>query len=196
MNEKKNSLYYIFNKELRSGEPSKINIYLELISLINYAIESKSIKSYKGEVYRATIINNDIINNKLIEGKTVSNLAFWSSSKNRKSAEKFLAKPNRNVFFIIETNENNIDIDIENISEFKNEKEVLFIPYSKFIVVNKTKKMLNSENKEFYEIKLKSLDDAHERNKIKIVSFSGKQLKKLRELSFKKKIFIEENNKI
>ena len=196
MNEKKNSLYYIFNKELRSGEPSKINIYLELISLINYAIESKSIKSYKGEVYRATIINNDIINNKLIEGKTVSNLAFWSSSKNRKSAEKFLAKPNRNVFFIIETNENNIDIDIENISEFKNEKEVLFIPYSKFIVVNKTKKMLNSENKEFYEIKLKSLDDAHERNKIKIVSFSGKQIKKLRELPFKKKIFIEKNNKI
>jgi len=196
MNEKKNSLYYIFNKELRSGEPSKINIYLELISLINYAIESKSIKSYKGEVYRATIINNDIINNKLIEGKTVSNLAFWSSSKNRKSAEKFLAKPNRNVFFIIETNENNIDIDIENISEFKNEKEVLFIPYSKFIVVNKTKKMLNSENKEFYEIKLKSLDDAHERNKIKIVSFSGKQLKKLHEMPFKKKIFIEENNKI
>ena len=196
MNEKKNSLYYIFNKELRSGEPSKINIYLELISLINYAIESKSIKSYKGEVYRATIINNDIINNKLIEGKTVSNLAFWSSSKNRKSAEKFLAKPNRNVFFIIETNENNIDIDIENISEFKNEKEVLFIPYSKFIVVNKTKKMLNSENKEFYEIKLKSLDDAHERNKIKIVSFSGKQIKKLHELPFKKNIFIEENNKI
>ena len=183
MNEKKNSLYYIINKELRSGEPSKINKYLELISIINYAIETKAIKSYKGQLYRATIINDDIINNKLIEGKTVANLSFWSSSKSRKSAEKFLSQQNRNVFFIIETNENNIDIDVENISEFKNEKEVLFIPYSKFIVVNKTKKIFNSGNKEFYEIKLKSLDDGNERNKIKIVSFSGKQMKKIHELN-------------
>ena len=188
---KKNSLYYIINKELRSGEPSKINKYLELISLINYAIETKAIKSYKGQLYRATIINDDIINNKLIEGKTVANLSFWSSSKSRKSAEKFLSQQNRNVFFIIETNENNIDIDVENISEFKNEKEVLFIPYSKFIVVNKTKKIFNSGNKEFYEIKLKSVDDQHERNKIKIVSYSGKQMKKLNELYLIKK----KNNK-
>ena len=187
-NEKKFSFYYILNKELRTGDSSKINKYMELISIINEAIEQKAIKSYKGQLYRATIIEDKIINNILIIDKKISNLQFFSTTKIRKKAEDFLSQPNKNVLFIIETNEKNIDIDSENISEFKNEKEVLFIPYSKFLVEDKKKILFKDKNgntKEIYEIKLKALDDKHERNNIKFFNLSGKQLLKLNEIEEK-----------
>jgi len=181
-----NNFYYFLNKELRSGDSKKINKYIELISIINTALEEKAIKSYKGELYRGTFIQNDILNNILIEGKTIINLAFMSTSKSRKQAEKFLT-PKKNVLFIIETNENNIDIDSEYISRFQNEREVLFIPYSKFLVIKKQKiifKFKDGRNKEIYEIKLKGIDDSHERKKIKKFSFSGEQLKIMYEKGF------------
>lgn len=181
-----NNFYYFLNKELRSGDSKKINKYIELISIINTALEEKAIKSYKGELYRGTFIQNDILDNILIEGKTIINLAFMSTSKSRKQAEKFLT-PKKNVLFIIETNENNIDIDSEYISRFQNEREVLFIPYSKFLVIKKQKiifKFKDGNNKEIYEIKLKGIDDSHERKKIKKFSLSGEQIKIMYEKGF------------
>lgn len=172
---KGDSFYYILNKELKNKDSSKANKYLELISLINTAIEQKAIKSFKGKVYRGTYIQNEIINNILIEGKIVANLAFFSTSKDKGIAKKFLSRPKNNVYFKIETNENNIDIDLEHISYFKNEKEVLFIPYSKFLVEKKKKKLFtqNRNEKEFYKIKLKGLDNNHERNNIRKTFDSG-----------------------
>ena len=178
--EKKNSFYYILNKELRSGDSKKTHKYLELVSIINTALEKKSIKSYKGELYRATYIQNDIINKILVEGKIVINFAFMSSTKSRKVAEKFLSQPNKNVLFIIETNENNIDIELECISQYQNEKEVLFIPYSKFSVIKNEKKnfMIEKGNiKEIYEITLKGLDFNHERKNIIKCPFSEEIIK-------------------
>ena len=192
--EKTNSFYYLLNKELRSGDSKKINKYIELISIINTSLEEKAIKSYKGILYRGTFIQNDILNNILIEGKTIINMAFMSTSKSRKQAEKFLT-PNKNVLFIIETNENNIDIDSENISKFRNEREVLFIPYSKFLVIKKQKvifKFKDGSNKEIYEIKLKGLDDSHERKKIKKFSLSGEQLKIMFEKGFEEQQKMQE----
>ena len=47
----------------------------------------------------------------------------------------------KNILFIIKTKENNIDIDLEQISKY-NEEEVLFLPYSKFLVKKKAKQYL------------------------------------------------------
>lgn len=168
-NEEKNSFYYILNKELRSGVSNKTHKYLEIVSIFNTALEQKAIKSYKGEVYRGTYIKNDIIDKILVEGKIVINFAFMSSTKSRKVAEQFLSQQNKNVLFIIETNGNNIDIELECISHYQNEKEVLFVPYSKFSVIKNEKKNFitkKGNNKEIYEITLKGLDADHERKNI------------------------------
>lgn len=103
---------------------------------------------------------------KIIEGKTLTNLSFWSASKERKIAENYLADPFRNIIFNISSVKCNIDM--EEMSKFNNEKEVLFLPYSKFLIKSKEKKIL--KNKEVYEVQLEGLDDENERKDIK--SFS------------------------
>ena len=54
--------------------------------------------------------------------------------------------------FIIETKGKNIDIDVEQISNMENEEEVLFLPYSRFLIKSKEKKVF--KNKEIYEVQL------------------------------------------
>lgn len=82
------------------------------------------------------------IQEKIITGKVLTNLSFWSATKNRKVAENFLAGKEKNILFIIETKGKNIDIDKEQISKFANEEEVLFLPYSKFLIKGKKKSYL------------------------------------------------------
>ena len=153
------SLYFIMNRDLRSGNTSKIEKYIGIISILNKYIENNYIKSFEGELFRGTFMPIDYIENKIVEGKSLTNLSFWSASKSRQVAEKFL----KNILFIINTKKNNIDIDEEKISKF-NEKEVLFLPYSKFLVISKKKKIF--KNTVIYEVKLKGLDDEHERGNI------------------------------
>ncbi len=160
----KNSFYYIMNKDLRSGDPSIYEKYLNLISAFNISLEEKILKSYSGEVYRATVLDKDFIENKIIVGKSLTNVCFWSSSKCRNIAENFLAGPNKNILFWIKSKGNNIDIDSEKLYFF-DEKEVLFIPFSKFLITSKEKKMY--KNKEIYEVKLEELDTIDKREKIK-----------------------------
>ena len=79
---------------------------------------------------------------KLIPGIKMVNTTFWSTSKDFKVAENFMIKQNfRNAFIICKTIKNNIDIDVEKLNPF-NEKEVLFLPFTEFIVEN-----INSEIK-------------------------------------------------
>ena len=133
---KNRSFYYIMNRDLRSGNPSKIEKYIEIISILNEAIENKYVKSFEGELFRGTSMPIDFIENKIVEDKVLTNLSFWSASKSREVAESFLK--GKNILFIIKTKKNNIDIDEEKISKF-NEKEVLFLPYSKFLIKGKKK---------------------------------------------------------
>ena len=136
--------------------------------MINLAIEKGEIKCYEGNLFRATKLQIDFIETKIIVGKTLTNLSFWSSSKSKEKAEQFLADPYRNILFKIKTKGNNIDIHKEGISHF-NEKEVLFLPYSKFLIKSKDKKCFL--NKEIYEVELEGLDNEHERGNIKSFSF-------------------------
>ena len=174
LDEGKNSFYYIMNKDLRSGDSSKIQKYLDIIANMNDIVEKGFAKSFKGEVYRGTKIPKDFIDNKIVKDKVLTNLSFWSSSKSLKIAEKFLKGGNKNILFIINTKGKNIDIDLEHISKFENEKEVLFLPYSKFLIKSKIKKIFN--NKEIYEVKLEGLDDEHERGNINLVPASREEI--------------------
>ena len=165
-----NSFYYLMNKDLRSGDPLKIRKYFPLISAFNLALENKIIKSYEGEVFRATHLEKDYIENHIIEGKVISNLCFISTSKLREKAKSFLEEYKRNVLFLIKIKHKNIDIDREYIY-FNDEKEVLFLPYSKFKIESKEKKIY--KNKEIYEVKLEALDDIHERENIKSIKIES-----------------------
>ena len=167
------------NKDLRSGDSSKIEKYLELINLMNYFVENEFIKSFNGELFRGTKIKVDFIEEKIIVGKVLTNLSFWSASKSRKIAEKFLI--GKNILFLIKTKKNNIDIDIEQISKFGNEQEVLFLPYSKFLVKSRTKKLFNGN--EIYEVELEGIDDSHERKNIKSKSINQEELFTLMEVA-------------
>ena len=146
--EEEKSFYYIMNRDLRSGNPSKIQKFIKLIFAFNSAVKNKLLKSYEGELFRGTRISNDFIDKKIIPGKILINLCFWSASKKRTIAENFL----KNTLFIIQTKGKNVDIDLEDISQ-NDEKEVLFLPYSKFLIKSKEKKIFR--NKEIFEVKLK-----------------------------------------
>ena len=78
----------------------------------------------------------------------------------------------KNILFLIKTKEYNIDIDLEQLY-FYDEKEVLFLPYSKFLVKNKEKKI--HKNKEIYEVKLEGLDKKNERGNIKSLNLSQEE---------------------
>jgi len=153
----KSSLYFLMNKDLRQGIASKAEKYFEIISMIHKSFETNEIKSFKGKLYRAAAMKTDIIEKKLIVGKALTNLSFWSASQNPQIAYNYLKDPFRNILFIIETEKNNIDIDGEKISNFENEREVLFLPYSKFMIKSKEEKLF--QGKKIYEVNIIGLDD-------------------------------------
>ena len=113
----------------------------------------------------------DFIDKKIIKGKILTNLSFWSASKSLEIANQFLK--GKNILFVIKTKKNNIDIDLLRISKFEKEKEVLFLPFSKFLVKDKKKKIFN--NSEIYEVKLEGIDDEHERGNINSVPVSSEE---------------------
>lgn len=84
-----------------------------------------------------------------------------STSKAYKVAKQFLMNQNfKNAFLIIDTKNKNIDI--EDLSFYGNEKEVLFIPFSQFEIMEIKK--TNTFDKLVYEIKLKELDEENQCN--------------------------------
>ena len=98
----------------------------------------------------------------------MTNLWFWSASKKKTIAENFL----KNTLFIIQTKGRNIDIDLEDISQ-SDEKEVLFLPYSKFLIKSKEKKIF--KNKEIFEIKIEDLYDKDERKNIEKFNINSEE---------------------
>ena len=131
--ESNKSLYRIINDDLRSRDPYKIYQYIDILALINQLIEEKGLYNFKGIVYRATKLDENLIL-KLIPGAKMVNTTFWSTSKDFNVAEQFMINHNwRNTFIICKTSKNNIDIDSEKLNPF-NEKEVLFTPFTEFLV--------------------------------------------------------------
>ena len=148
------SFYDIMNTDLKSGNPKKICRYLELISFLNQLIKNKEICSFSGTVYRGTFLNTNLIK-ELKPGKRIVNTTFMSTSKVYKVAKQFLMNQDyKNAFLIIDAKNKNVDI--EDLSFYGNEKEVLFMPFSQFEIMELKK--TNTFDKLVYEIKLKELD--------------------------------------
>jgi hypothetical protein len=132
-NESQKSFYRIVNDDFRSRDPYKIYRYISIVGLINKFIEDKNLGSFFGNVYRATKLDENLIL-KLVPGAKMVNTTFWSTSKDFKVPETFMINHNfRNSFIICKNAKTNIDIDYEKSNPF-NEKEVLFLPFTEFMV--------------------------------------------------------------
>ena len=127
------SFYRIINEDLRTRDPRKIYRCINILALINAIIKGGWLTIFEGKVYRATKLDEKLIM-KLNPGAKMVNTSFWSTSKDFKVAEKFMIEQNfRNSIIICKATKNNIDIDFEQLNPF-NEKEVLFLPFTEFIV--------------------------------------------------------------
>ena len=162
------NFYSEINKDLREN---KNNIYLPYIKALYEGIKLKSLSlSSNNILYRgANLLNKEIERIKQYLNKKIEDLpssivfsrAFLSFSKEKKIAENFLNNNNNKnmckVLFILEKDDN-IDYnlgthtDIEKISYFPNEREVLFLPFSSFEIKEIKEKVINNEK--LYEIKL------------------------------------------
>ena len=163
------NFYKNLNKDLGVN---KIENYKTFIKVIYKGLKLKSFPLAINKIlYRGSKISNnevDKIKNHLINkkhdlpGSIVYSRSFLSFSKERNIAEKFLKGPVNNdnlnkVLYIVE-NDNELDYnlathgDIENISFYPNEKEVLFFPFSSFEI--KSINTININNENIYEIKL------------------------------------------
>ena len=144
--ESEKSFYKMINDDLRTRNPFKIYRNICLLTFVYELMENEELASYKEKkeekkVYRATKLDEKLIG-KLRPGVKMVNTCFWSTSKDFKLAERLMKNQEwRNSYIICKTNKNNIDIDYEKINPF-NEKEVLFLPFTEFIV-----KSISSEKK-------------------------------------------------
>jgi len=157
------------NQDLGLNKKEK---YLSFIKILYEGVKLKSLPlSNDNILYRGSKISNEEINkiknylNNKIEGlpsSIVFSKSFLSFSKDKNIAEKFLKYENKNnnlskVLFILEKDDNlgyNLSThgDIEKISFFPNEREVLFFPFSSFEIKNI--KEINIGKEKVYEINL------------------------------------------
>ena len=173
------------NKDLRMN---KIDIYKSYIKALYDGVRLRSLPlSNEKILYRVGNLSNDEINKikKYIKNKIEglpSSIAFSKSflsfSKDENEAKKYLEYTDKNLpkvlFRLINDNNEGYNLsthgDIEKISYYPNEKEVLFFPFSSFEI--KDIQNINIENEKGYEIILlylgKYLKDIENDKNIKI----------------------------
>ena len=144
--------YYDINKELRGNAKDK---YLSSIKVLYESIKLKSLPLASNNIlYRGSLISDEetkkikeYLNKKIhdLPGAIVFTKTFFTFSKDKKIAEKYIKKENKDenlkkVLYILEKDDK-IDYslsthsDIENISIYPYEKEVLFFPFSSFEII-------------------------------------------------------------
>ena len=169
-NNNNNNFYSKINKDLRENTKDK---YLPFIKILYEGLKKKSLPlALTNILYRGTrLLNKEItqikkyLKNKKegLPGSIIFSKTFLSFSKDKKTAEKFLKnQKNENelnkVLFILEKDKNKMDYDlsthadIEQISFYPNEKEVLFFPFSSFEIKEINENII--KEKKIYEIKL------------------------------------------
>ena len=185
------NFYFDLNRDLREG---KKDIYLPYIKVLYEGIKLQSLCIASNTIlYRGSRIANkeiEIIKDYLDKRNSdfpntiVFSKSFLSFTKEKKIAENFIfTTENKSnglvkVLFILEKNEDidyslSTHADIEKISYYPNEKEVLFFPFSSFEIQEVQQKNINNEI--MYEIK---------------ILYLGKYLKQF----INNKIFIENEN--
>ena len=163
------NFYKDINLDLRNNKKDN---YLSFIKILYEGVMLKSLKmATNNELYRCSKISKDEINiiknylkKKLINlpGAIVFSKSFLSFSKEKNISLGFLNEGYYDnnlyqVLYILEKEENmdyslSTHADIEDISYFANEKEVLFFPFSSFEIKDIKEKQFG--NGILYEIKL------------------------------------------
>ena len=155
------NFYKFMNTELM--ELNLKNEYKIFIKILYWGLQNGSLYSFKGEkLYRGSSLNKFEMYN-ILDYKSRGNLnkvliiskAFSSFTEKKSKAIEFIKTPNENqygVLFILEKdNEINIDsnADIQFLSFYPQEEEILFFPGSSFII-----KEISQPKNNIYEIKL------------------------------------------
>ena len=156
--ESQNNFYRMINDDLRTRDPHKIKLFINILALINQTKEEKLLLSFKGKVYRATKLDENLIL-RLIPGNKMVNTTFWSTSKDFQVAERFMKNDCwRNAYIICNALKNNIDTDLEKLNPY-NEKEILFLPFNEF----KVEKVFSEikYGKKIFIIELTELDNKY-----------------------------------
>ena len=164
-----NNFYYDLNKDLKEN---KEDDYLPYIKILYEGIKSKSLPLGSNNIlYRGTrLLNKEIekiknylkYKNEGLPGSIVFSKTFLSFSKDNQFAKQFLkTQKNDNKFnkvlFILEKDDYidynlSTHIDMEKISFYPAEKEVLFLPFSSFEI--KEINEVNEDGENIYIIKL------------------------------------------
>ena len=159
--------------------------YPELISMI----ENEFLLTYEGKVFRATKLDEKLIL-KLIPGTKMVNTTFWSTSKEFQVAERFMKRNIwRNSYIICNAHKNNIDIDSEKLNPY-NEKEVLFLPFTEFIVDK-----ISSETKYGKKIFIIELTELENRNFVNTDNMQVENVNNLGTKNIFEKFFKSEEGK-
>ena len=173
----KTDFYKDINKALELNQAEN---YLPFIKVLYEGIKSKSLPLYssKSILYKGIKISNDeILNIKNYLEKKIEGLhsiilftkSFLSFSKDKSIAEQYLTSQTSDnksediakVLLVLD-GENNNDInlcnncDLEKISFYPGEREVLFFPFTSFVI--KEIKEIKIENEKGYEIQISYLD--------------------------------------
>ena len=180
--------YKDINKDLRLNKFEK---YLPYIKILYEGVKLKSLPlSANNILYRGSKISKEEIIKiknyiemtiKGMPGAIVFSRSFLSFHKERKVAECFLRggisnKNLLNTLFIVEKDDNieyNLTTycDMESVSVFQSEKEILFFPFSSFEI--KEIKEIKFNNEKIYEIKLlylgNYLKDIENKNNINFI---------------------------
>ena len=165
------SFYSLMNNDLRSGDSKKISRYLPMINNIYRCLKQKHLKSYNGDIYRAAYFKKELIE-EIKKGKKLLNASLWSSSKKLNVAKKFLFKYKKNVLLHTKIKEgSNIDIHLENISQYPKEEEILLLPFCFFEVESFIKAEEN--NLEYYKLELIYCEEENKSNEIENVQFKN-----------------------
>ena len=168
-NQSEKSFYSLINNDLRSGNPKKICRYLPMINNIYRLLQKNHLKGFNGDVYRAAYFKKELIE-EIKPGKKMFNASLWSSSKNLTVAEKFLFHYKKNILLHTHVKGiSNIDIHLEKLSQYPNEKEILILPFCCFEVKSFTKVL--EKNLEYYILELIYCEEENERNKIENIEF-------------------------
>ena len=157
------SFYRDLNKDLRNNQK---NNYLPFIKVLYEGVKLGSLSlASNNNLYRGSLISNyeiilikNYLKNKIpgLPGAIVFSKVFLSFTKVKLIAEKFLNSGKKSdnlskVLFILEKDDN-IDYslsthsDLENVSFFPDEKEVLFFPFSSFEIKEIKTSITNNEN--------------------------------------------------
>ena len=195
------SFYSYMNSQLMKNKPENYEIF---IRAMYQGVEKKYLKSeFSIQLYRCQLISKSELGELEKNKVLIYSRSFLSFSKDKNVSIKFLKKAKNDlipIMFILNTMGVNEDFssnaDIEPYSIYK-EKEVLFFPFSSFLVEKeiKTEIINNIETKIIYlnylgkyrkeiEEKIKSLDKA------KIKELLNRDLKFLQDIS---SIILEEN---